>query len=139
MIKLKGNYENTIKVHYDEENEGVEINMSFFIINQDIENFNGERLKQIEEEYTKSNSSKNREEVDNWVECFEEELQEMVRLAINSEIENNSYTAIVNEDCIDNFDDDEELIEETNKYQVADKFADLIQKLEQMRNDILDN
>ena len=60
MIKLKGKYENTIKVHYDEENEGVEINMSFFIINQDIENFNGERLKQIEEEYTKSNSSKNK-------------------------------------------------------------------------------
>ena len=139
MIKLKGNYENTIKVHYDEENEGVEINMSFFIANQDIENFNGKRLQQIEEEYTRSNSSKNREEVDNWVDWFEEECQEMVRLAINSEIENNSYTAIVNEDCIDNFDDDEELIEETNKYQVADKLADLIQKLEQMRDGILDN
>ena len=139
MIKLLGDYENYMKVHYDEENEGVEINMSFFVSNEDMKDVcNGEEIKKFEDQYKMCNSSDNRSMTDDWLEHYDEDFKTLVRKIVNFEV-NNSYTAILNEDEIINFTNDEEILEQTNKCRVVDKIDDMIRELEQMKIEMMDD
>ena len=139
MIKLLGDYENTIKVHYDEENEGVEINMSFFIADEELGNFyNREEMKNFQNEYTQANASNDRAKTDYWLDYYEKDFKNLLKQIIITEAQKMDYTSILNEDEIYNFTNDKELVEYTNKHRVVDKIQDMIRELEQMKIEMMD-